>query len=286
MKAFVKLIIISLVFSCKPAIKPTQEISGKYIFGSYKYKEDKKNLLFSRGNYDSLTLKLLSNGKFQYDYHIRSVSDVISQVHIETSKGQWSLFNSHMLLNSKNKKLQVELNNEPLNKDDKIFMQFYFDLYYYVPWLSIENGGDKERINHDMLKSFQFYLCEENNACSKLTTKNTKTIQELSVKDSLEELMTYERIFTLNNILPDKNYYFKIDINKNNLQAYTKNRINLNSISTDFFRLNKNSTFNEIKLHLPQEDLLFYPIENKKVRINKKNELIFDGKKLKKVEDD
>lgn len=284
MKTYIKLLLLLTLVGCKPTIKTIDDIPGKYVFGSYKYKEDKKNLLFSRGNYDSLTLKLLSNGKFQYDYHIRSVSDVISLVHIETSKGEWSIFNSHIVLNSKNKKLQVELNNELLNKDDKIFMQFYFDLYYYVPWLSIENGGDKERINHDMLKSFQFYLCEENNACSKLTTKNTKIIQKLSVKDSIKELMTYERSISLNNILPDKNYYFKIDINKNNLQAYTKNRINLNSISSDFFRLNKNSTFNEIKLHLSQDELLFYPIENKKVRINKKHELIFDRKKLVKTQ--
>ena len=286
MKTLVKFIILSLVFGCKPTTQPIQEISGKYIFGSYRYKEDKKNLLFSRGNYDSLTLKLFSNGKFQYDYHIRSVSDVISLVHIETSKGERSINNSQVVLNSKNNKLQLELNNEPSFKDDEMFILFYYDFYYFFPWLSIENGGDEERIKHDMLKSFQFYLCEENNACSKLTDKNTKIIQKLSVKDSIKELMTYERSVSLNNILPDKNYYFKIDINKNNLQAYTKNRINLNSISTDFFRLNKNSTFNEIKLHLPQEELLFYPIENKKVRINKKNELIFDRKKLKKIEDD
>jgi len=228
----------------------------------------------------------LSNGKFQYDYHIRSVSDVISLVHIETSKGEWSIFNSHIVLNSTNKKLQVELNNEPLSNEEQITIRFAYELYYFGAQLSVEKSDYEDFIKSDMLKSFQFYLCEENNACSKLTDKNTKIIQKLSVKDSLKELMIYERSITLNNIHPDKNYYFKIDINKNNLQAYTKNRINLNSISTDFFRLNKNTTFNEIKLNLPQEDLLFYPIANKKVRISKKNEQIFDGKKLKKVEDD
>lgn len=89
----------------------------------------------------------------------------------------------------------------------------------------------------------------------------------------------------IDTLITDKLYYIEINIRKARLSKYAA-YVNAQSIKSEKFKIKEKNIITKIDIALKEEDLLFYPIENKKVRINKKNELIFDGKKLKKVEDD
>jgi hypothetical protein len=273
MKTITAIFIILFLLSCKPTLINHSQITGKYKHG-YVYQLNDYGL----AHHDSIFIDLNDDRTFNYQ-HIFYRPGI--RVVEENSFGKWQLKNNNLILNSEDNFIKTKIDTVSVSTSLQVpKLHFKYDFFDYIsPKESYET--DKENLD----EAFKIRLCENLGNCY-----NLKKSDDLNSKLSNEESndkrrLIYDYTLDIDTLITDKLYYVEINIRKNRLSKYAA-YINAQSIKSNKFKIKEKNILTKVKIFLKEEDLLFYSFNNKKIRINKKNELIFDRKKLKKIEDD